>query len=201
MKYTVLAIALLFIAACSKQEQESEKVGTAMSSSFNEVIGPENGYIIENAALASDDEQPVFAIANVCKLVHATTSVLVVHSKDGGTGTILALQVPSFAPGSEINYDGDPGSGTFFVYGSMGTDVLEQETGVVSGMLRLQRTETSEINLGLNREVKKGLGEMEIVVSNIERGQLNIPTEKKYAARYELPVITLDELVKINVAS
>jgi len=36
------------------------------------------------------------------------------------------------------------------------------------------------------------------VVSGIDGGGLKVQAEKKYAARFELPMITLDELSRIN---
>jgi hypothetical protein len=200
MKFTALAICLLLFAACSKQEKGEDKVGTAMNSSFSEVIGSDGGYIIQNAQIAAEGEDAIYSIAGACKLVHGTSSVLIVHSKDDANNgnTILALQIPAFAPGTEQEYAGEPGSSIFFVYGLVDDTEWMNETGLVSGSLRFIAEEESDVNLGLNRSVMNGTGEMEIVVSAIDPGQLTIPMEKKYVARFELPMVTLEELVTIN---
>jgi hypothetical protein len=203
MKYTVLICALTLMVACSKKEQSEERVGTAMNSAYSEVIGSQSGYIIENAQLAGADETPIFSLEKTCNLIRGTGSVMIIHTKDekSSANTILALQFPVFTDGTELAYAGEPGSGGFFVYGYMGNEWLGKETGLISGTLRMMKKEASDINLGLNRDVMNGTGEMEIVVSGIDPAQLNVPKEKKYAARFELPIITLDELMKINTPS
>ena len=73
-----------------------------------------------------------------------------------------------------------------------------RRTGTVEGSLRLVKLAPAANSMGLSRDVQDGTGEMEIVVTGIENGGLNVPAEKKFAASYQLPIITLDELARIN---
>ncbi len=200
MRYAILACALLLVAACSKQEKSEDKVGTAMNTSYSDVIGSDGGYIIENAKITGEGEDAVYKIANACKLSRGTSSVLIIHLKDASIagGTILALQIPSFAEGSELEFAGEPGTSGFYAYGKANNVEIVKASGLISGKLRLTKKSESSVNLGLNRMLMNGLGEMEIIVANIDPGELNIDKEKKYAARYELPIVTLDEMIKMN---
>lgn len=202
MKYAILGFLAIALIGCGKQQETSEeKVGTATTSSFSEVIGASGGYIIENARIAMEGDEVKHSIANACELAEGMSNVLIVHNQNASAGgnTILALQFPNFAPGTEIEYAGEPGTGSFFVYGDLDGMTIAAETGLISGTVRLIKKEESEVTLGLNRDVMQGIGEMEIVVSAIDPNGLDVESEKKFVARFELPIVTLEELTKMNM--
>jgi hypothetical protein len=55
----------------------------------------------------------------------------------------------------------------------------------------------SKINLGLNREIKDGVGDIEIAVANIAAAGFTVNAAKKVAARFQLPLISLEEMAKL----
>ncbi|MFA6235557.1 MAG: hypothetical protein WC824_15415 [Bacteroidota bacterium] len=203
MKFGMLLLVLtLFVACTSKQqEKEAEQTGTASGTVSGDVIGANYGYIVENAGIASGDDKIAFSIKGVVKLKEATSQVLIVRTQtaDGNATEMLALEFPSFAEGTAMEFAAGNDKSAFWIFG-MNADKQEvmRRTGTVEGTLRLVKIAAAETSMGLNREVKDGTGEMEIVVAGIDNAGLAVPREKKYAARYNLPMITLDELSRIN---
>lgn len=203
MKYGMLLLVLALFAACSSKQQEenSEKTGTASSTVSNEVIGADYGYIIENAAIASENDKDAFSIKGIVRLKKATSQVLIVRTQsgDGKSTEMLALEFPSFAEGTAVDFATGNDKSSFWIFGiNAEKQEVMSRTGVIEGSLRLVKIAPAEIRMGLNREVFDGTGEMEIIVTGIDNGGLDIPEEKKYAARYNLPMISLDELARIN---
>ncbi len=206
MKHTafpVFALTLLLLTGCGKQQPAAEQTATVSQSGTLDIMDAKNGYIVENAQFADASSEQAFAIDGRVALTEGTSSVLIIRqqsSADGGV-TILALQFPSFATGSAIDYTGDAATARFHVIGKKdGADVYT--TGaLVSGQLRFTRKQPSSVTLGLDRTVHEGLGEMEISVSEIDGGGLSVPASKKYAAQFTLPIITLKELAAMNTAS
>ena len=114
---------------------------------------------------------------------------------------LLAIQFPSFAAGTTQDYTGDTLQARFWVMGSTADGAVMIPTGLISGSLRCIKKDKSTLNLGLNRDLLDGIGDVELVVANIVPGPLTFPAEKKYAARFQLPIITLAEMAKIAQAS
>lgn len=200
MKYLFVLVAFALVAGCSKQQKTEDQAGTASRSTYSEVIDSNQGYIIENASLAEANQIATFTIANQFQLVEGTTSVLIIRSNanDKGAETLLALQFPSFAEGTTSEFGGDSKIAQFWVIASSEKGKTARNSGLISGSLRFIKKAPSSITLGLNREMTDGIGDIEIVVANIEAPGLNIPVEKKYAARFKLPIISLKELVSLN---
>ncbi|MBE0642951.1 MAG: hypothetical protein IH600_02630 [Bacteroidetes bacterium] len=197
-----LLVLILLVACSSKQEdQNTQQTGTASGTMAGEVISADNGYIIENAGIAADNDAVAFSIKGVVKLKEATSQVMIVRtqSTDGNATEMLVLEFPSFAEGTALDYVAGSDKSTFWIFG-LNADKQEimRRTGAVEGNLRLVKLAPAQNSMGLNREVMDGTGEMEIVVSGIDNGGLAVPAEKKYAARYQLPIITLNELARIN---
>lgn len=206
MKYTLLLLAVLMFAACgSKQEsqiegQDGAMTGAAEGTMSGEIITAGTGYIITDAGIADEGDPAAFSIKGVLRLKAAPTQVLVVRTQtDGGATEMLALEFPAFADGTALAYPGDQGDAAFWLFGiTPGKEEVMTSTGDVRGSLRLLKTDAAENALGLTREVVDGIGEMEIVVTGIDARGLDVPGEKKYAARYRLPMLTLDEFARIN---
>lgn len=213
MRYTqllhvcTLLAALAFFTACgSKQEEQTEgqdgaMTGAAEGTLSGEIITAGTGYIISNAGIAEEGEDAAYSIKGAMRLKEAPTQVLVVRtqSADGAATEMLALEFPSFADGTALEYPGEAGRAAFWLFGINGAkEEIMQRTGDVKGSLRLLKTDAAQSALGLSRDVTDGIGEMEIVVTGIDARGLGVPSEKKYAARYRLPLITLDEFARIN---
>lgn len=203
MKYIPLLFVLVLLTACSskEQEQKAEPAGTAGRTISGEVIGANDGYIIEHAAIAAADVEPTFSIKGVVGLKEANANVMIVRTQgmEGKATEMLVLQFQSFAEGTLVTFaPGSPASG-FWIFGTTAEkkEVMKR-TGAIAGTVRLVKQQPAENSMGLNRRLRLGSGEMEIVVTGIESEGLDVPTEKKYAAQYRLPMITLDELARIN---
>jgi hypothetical protein len=203
MKYMVLLFVVMLTAGCGSQQQQQaeEQRGTAGDTMGGEVISADDGYIVQNAGIAGKADEVAFSIKGVVNLKSSTSQVLVVQSRsrDGKATEMLVLEFPSFAEGTERVFSPDDNTAGFWVFG-MTKDRQEvmQRTGTIEGHLRLAKIRPAANSLGLNRDMSDGTGDMEIVVTGIDNGGLDIPVEKKYAARYQLPMISLDEFARIN---
>jgi hypothetical protein len=198
MKAILPVLVLFMFAGCAKKSSE-EQAGTASRSAYSEVIDQNQGYVVEDARFAQDGDTAPLVMDGGLKLAKGTGSVVVIRGVGGdGASTILALQIASFAPGSSVEYGGEAGSAQFWVAGTVGGSAVRKETGLVSGNIRMIKDEWSDLDLGLNRSIRRGVGDLEVVVANIDPAGLNLPREKKYAARFQLPIVTLDELVRIS---
>lgn len=193
-------LVLLLTTGCQQKKQTAEQAGTATESSFSEVIDHGQGYIIQNAKLADTSETPALVMSSGLRLASGTTSVLVIrgNSTDKSVESTLALQLDGFAPGSSIEYSGDRDKAQFWIAGKLEDRSIAHESGLISGSLRCIKDEWSDLDLGLNRALKEGIGDVEVVVANIDPAGLSHPNEKKYAARFQLPLITLAELIRIT---
>lgn len=201
MKYVLtLAIACLVLACSTEKKEAEEQSGSATSMLTVDVIDADLGYIIENAALASGDEDATYSVKGAFKLRPGNSQVLVVRtqSREGGFTELLALEYPDFVEGTRAEFSGDDLTAGFWVYGIQEKREVIMRTGKVSGFIRLTKLETAPDEADLARDVKTGSGEMEIVVSDIEHADLPLPAEKKYAAKFSLPVVSLAEYARIN---
>lgn len=205
MKYTLLLLAFALAVGCSSKQQDQSQQpeaqsGTASGTVSGEVITADNGYIVQNAALAGEGDKVAFSIKGMVKLKEATSQVLIVRTQSGNGATeMLALEYPSFAEGTAMDFVAGSGKSGFWVFGvTANKQEVMQRTGTIEGGLRLVKMKPAGNSMGLNREVLDGTGEIEILVKGIDNGGLAIPVEKKYAARYQLPMITLDEFARIN---
>lgn len=201
MKYAAIVLMTVLMISCSSQEKKAdEQAGSATETISGDVIGSDMGYIVENASLATADDEATFSIKGGLKMRPGTSQVLVVRteSASGGFTELLALEFPAFAEGTRMDYAGGNDKSNFWIFGvSDGQDIIRQ-TGTIDGSIRLVKTESSNNTLGLNRDVQLGVGEIEVVVTGIDNTDVPIEVEKKYAARFRLPMITLDELARIN---
>ncbi len=199
---TFLLVLALFVGCGSKQDdQNTQQTGTAAGTMAGEVISADNGYIIENAAIATADDPVAFSIKGVVTLKKAASQVMIVRtqSMDGGATEMLVLEFPSFAEGTVMEFAAGSPNAAFWIFGlNAEKQEVMRRTGTVEGSLRLVKLAPAANSMGLSRDVQDGTGEMEIVVTGIENGGLNVPAEKKFAASYQLPIITLDELARIN---
>ena len=207
MKYTILLLAFALFTACSSRQEEATDgqdpamTGTAEGTMSGEIITADNGYIIQNAGIAGEGDNAVFSIKGAMKLKEAPTQLLVVRTQtaDGAATEMLVVEFPSFADGTALEIGDGNASGAFWIFGLTPdkTEIMKR-TGEVAGTLRLIKTGEAENALGLGRAVSDGIGEMEVVVSGIDPAGLDVQTEKKYAARFRLPMLTLDEFARIN---
>lgn len=201
MRPFMILLFVALISACSQeQKQGEEQAGTATTSVSGDVISGSMGYIVENARFAGAEEQATFSIKGALGLIPGDAQVLIVRteSTEGGFTELLGLQFPAFATGSRIEYaPGDDRSG-FWVFGVDGDNEVLRRTGMIEGSVRFVKKEEAENSLGLSRAMVNGVGEIEIVVTGIDNSGIPVQPEKKYAARFRLPMITLDELSRIN---
>lgn len=202
MRSIILLLTFAFVlSACSKTEEKAgEEAGTATTTVSSEVIGGSMGYIVENARIANDSETAEFTIKGTLKLSSGTSQVMIIRteSENGGFTELLALQFPKFVPESKVEYLAGDGRGAFWVFGVSGDKEVMRNTGSVEGSIRFVKMEAAENSLGLSRDVENGVGEIEVLVTGIDNSGIPVQTEKKYAARFRLPMITLDELSRIN---
>lgn len=207
MKVTILLLVIVLVAGCGNSQKEqqntetqTEQSGTATGSVSGEMMSADDGYIIENAGLAASGDEATVTIKETIRLKSAMSDVVVIRSTspDGKSTEMLALEIRKFAEGTEVQFDPANATAAFWIFGMVDKKEVMARTGTVEGSVRLAKMKPAANSLGLNREVVDGTGDMEIVVSGIEPHGLNIPTQKKYAARYQLPMITLDEFARIN---
>ena len=208
-----LLLAVTLLTACGSKKEGADatqtaqnmttvdgaQTGTSAGSVSGDVIGSDLGYIVENASIVTDPAAAVFSIKNTVLLGKGTTSVLVVRTKtEGGVTEFLALQFPSFADGTSLEYMAGEGNSGFWLFGVKGKKEIMKATGSVQGTIRLLKKAPSTATLGLDRALMDGTGEIEVVVTGINPEGLDVTTEKKYAARFNLPIISLTELAKLN---
>ena len=198
-KSAALLLGLALLAGCGKKQAEDGQAG-ATQSAFTDVMDSKNGYIVENARLATADDNNAFVITGGCKLAAGTSSVMIIRGEGGdpSSTTILALEFPSFAAGSSLEFDGTQSHAQFWVVGKQKENPTAMPSGLISGSLRFIKKNPSKINLGLGRDLIDGVGDIEVVVANISVPGVKMDAVKKYAARFNLPFITLEEMVKIN---
>jgi hypothetical protein len=202
MKQTFLILLIVAMATgCGSREQKNEvQSGDATAGISADIIGSDMGYIVEDARFAPDDAEAAFSIKGMMKLTEGPGSVLIVRTSggEGHTTQLLALALPGFAEGTRVEFTPDDGNAGYWIFGIHDGNEVLQRTGRIEGTLRLVKTEAAANNFGLDRDVQNGVGEIEVVVSGIESGGLPLDAEKKYAARFRLPIVTLDELARIN---
>jgi hypothetical protein len=210
--YLFLLTAVLLTACGSRQEgadgtqtAQSEmtshgaQTGTSAGTVSGEVIGSDMGYIVENARISGDQSSAAYSIKNVLRISKGTSTVLLVRTQtEAGVTEFLALEFPRFADGTSIEYASGEMDAAFWIFGMKDKLEIMKQTGAVEGTLRLLKTSPSTANLGMQRKLTDGVGEMEVVVVGIDNEGLDVPNEKKYAARFTLPIITMDELAKLN---
>lgn len=197
-----LSMTILLLAGCAKREQSDAQAG-ATQSAYTDVIGSNRGYIVENAQFAAADDKALFTIGDKFALAAGSSSVLILREQESESrpGYILALQFPTFAPGTSKDYGTDPQAAQFWLLGTADKVSIVAQTGTVSGSVRFIKKAQSTIDLGLNREITDGVGDIEVVAAGISVEKLKFDTSKKFAARFQLPIITIEELAKINQPS
>ncbi len=201
MRPFILVVLIALFSACSQEHRQAEEqAGTATTTVSGEVISGRMGYIVENARFAAEDEQAPFSIKGALELTAGDSQVIIIRttSTEGGFTELLALQFPAFATGTQIEYAPGDDRSAFWVFGIDDDSDVMRRTGIIEGSVRFVKKETAEQSLGLSRSVVDGVGEIEIVVTGIDNSGISVQTEKKYAARFRLPMITLDELSRIN---
>lgn len=207
MKFAILVFAIALVSGCATKEQDqrntepqAEQGGTATGSVSGEIMTADDGYIIENAGLAGDGDEATMTIKETIRLKSATSDVMIIRSTsvDGTATEMLALEIRKFAEGTEVQFDPADAKAAFWIFGLADKNEIMARTGTIEGSVRLAKMKPAANAMGLNRSVIDGTGDMEIVVSGIDAGGLDVPSEKKYAARYQLPMITLDEFARIN---
>lgn len=198
-RFSLLLLGMLLIAGCSKKDAAEQQTGTAAQSAFTDVMDQKNGYIVENAgivlpAATATTEGESF------KLASSTTCVLVIESQatENQPGYLLALQFPTFAAGAVQEYGGDGSTAEFFLVTKANGALTYMASGLISGSVRFAKKEASTIDIGLNREMQCGYGDIDVVVSNIKVGATKFEPTKKFSARFEMPIIALDELTRIK---
>ena len=206
MKYAVLILALFLTVGCGRTEQNGndsqsgadEQTGSSAAMVSADVIGSDMGYIVENARIVSDDAPAAYSIKGKVKLAEGTGQVLIVRTQTGGFTELLAVGFPEFVTGARFDVTaGTPDAG-YWIFGINGEEEILRQTGMVEGTLRFVKRESAEDALGLSRDVENGVGEIEVVVTGIDNSGTAVEAEKKYAARYRLPFISIDELARIN---
>mgnify|MGYP000513047322 CR=1 FL=1 len=202
MKQAILFfVIVVMVAGCGSQEQKDEaQSGSATSGVSADIIGSDMGYIVDNARFAPEDADAAFSIKGMMKLASGPGTVLIVRTSagEGNATQMLALALPGFAEGTRVDFTPEDGNAGYWVFGIHEGGEVMTRTGRIEGTLRLVKTEDAVNSFGLSRDVQNGVGEIEIVVSDIDNGGLPLEAEKKYAARFRLPIVTLDELARIN---
>lgn len=201
MRSLLLFLVVVMVTACSSREEKSDtQAGTATETVSADVIGGDMGYIVENARLTPEGEQAELNIKGGMQLSSGESQVLVIRtqSEEGGFTEWLALQYPAFSTGARLEYAAGDDRTAFWVFGIAGDQEVIRRTGTVEGNIRFIKQEPAENSLGLNRNVTNGVGEIEVVVMGIDNADIPVQSEKKYAARFRLPIITLGELARIN---
>ncbi len=202
MRLFAIGLCLLLVVGCKKGGDS--QAGTATQAGYSEVIGSTNGYIIQNAKIViKQGEQVAVNLNDALKLGNGTTNVLVIRgtNSDNSASTILALQFPAFAEGTVTEFDGSASEAQFYIFGKLNGAPSVKETGLISGSVRCGKTQPSTVNLGLNRDIQDGVGDMEIMISNIQPGGFKYDAKRKYTAHFTLPMIKLDEMARLNMPS
>ncbi len=185
--------------AQSEMTADGAQTGTSVGTVSSEIIGSDFGYIVENAKIVLDPASAAYTIKNVFSLAKGTSNVLMIRTRtQEGATELLALQFPTFADGTTMEYGAGESNAGFWLFGMKDKREILKPTGGVEGTIRLVRKEASTATLGLRRDVSDGVGEIEIVVVGIDPEGLDVPFQKKYAARFKLPMISLAELAKID---
>lgn len=204
MKHMMLLLLFALLSGCNQKEKQSDEYSFDSGLSIDgEMLGADDGYIIENAGIADEGDPAAVTVEDLLPLHSATTNVLVVRteSRDGTSIQFLALEFPALDEGSVMEYQAGGRQATFRLFGHIDDETeIRNITGSIEGTMRILRLRRLEQSMGLNREIIGATGDMEIVVSDIENQGLDVPKEKKYATRYRLPIITLDEFARINQA-
>lgn len=204
MRHYLLLTLLVLTIGCGKKNQSDSQAGTASQSNYTEVISSSSGYIIQNAKIVTDkNEQPSFTLNGALKLGASNTSVMVIRgaNKDNSASTLLALQIPTFSEGAMTEFDGSAASAQFILFGNVDGQAKVHESGLISGSVRFIKMTPSSLNLGLNRALMEGTGEMEVIVSNIQPSSFSYDAQKKFIARYSLPMVKLDEIMRLSLPS
>ena len=206
----VLLVFLVFIptkntetkATDSKTETSAPASGTVSGSMYSEVIDNAHGFIIENVSFADQNNQKAITLFGAAKVVDGTSSLMVIkgQGKDASVKTLLFLQFSKFAEGSAVEFNGDPKSAQFYVAGTADGKQSIQESGLISGSVRFVKTQPGTTSIpGYTGELREGTGDMEVIVSNINASGLAIDKEKKYTARYALPIVPFSKWAALNV--
>lgn len=198
-RFSLLLLGMLCIAGCAKKDAADEQAGTAAQSAFTDVIDQKNGFIVENAAIAAPGAAAVYSEGDAFRLAAGTSSVLIIRGEAAGAkpGYLLALQFPAFAPGAVQEYGGDGSVAQFFLITKAGGTATYAASGLISGSIRFAKKEDAAIDIGLNREMQAGVGDIDVVVSNIAVGDTGFEPTKKFPAKFQLPIITLNELARV----
>lgn len=196
MKYVAFVVTMLVIAGCGKTDQQADTAGTATQSSYASVIDEKNGYIVENAAIAPAGSTDGFLLAGHVRLIPGSGNVLIYRGRQKDVEEVLAVQFSSFTPGAAEDYTGGDARAQYWMIG--GAPPTGMQSGIISGTLRFSKKEPSTVTLGLNRDVLQAVGTMEISVSNIDSGVLNLEPSRAFSAKYRLPVITFQELQTVS---
>lgn len=193
-----LSLVMLVLAGCGQQQKTEGQPGTAQSA-YTDVIDSNRGYIVEGARFAAEGEPATFSIGDKFRLAPGASSVLILREKESEAtpGYILALQFPSFVPNSTVEYGADAAASQYWVIGLKDGKPSSLKTGLISGSLRFVKQAPSKINLGLNREIRDGVGDIEIAVANIAAPSFTVDAAKKVAARFQLPLLSLEEMAKL----
>ncbi|MDH7515632.1 MAG: hypothetical protein QHI48_07155 [Bacteroidota bacterium] len=197
--HLALFLAALLLTGCSKQQRNEDQAGAAQASNMD-VLAGDRGYIIENARFAGTGDAVLYRIGDGFKLTTGTSGILVIREqeREGSPGYILALQFPVFAAGTTKDYGDDPESAQFWLVTSGPGGQKVTRTGVISGSIRFVKKSPADLDLGLNRQITNGVGDVEIVVANIRGEGVATDATKKFNARFILPIVTLEEMAKIS---
>jgi hypothetical protein len=201
---TIGLLALLVCGGCGKQQQAEKLASGIQAPMYNEVIDNRNGYIVENARLPLSNETPDLVLDGKCGLKEGTAQVMVLRtaSDDKSQRSVLALELPAFTDGSV--YDFAPGGpkAQYWVISVENGTALASKCGSIEGRVRFIKSSASQIDLGLGREMLDAIGEIEISVSGITpAGTNSFDANRKYAARFQLPILTSAEFRRINKSS
>ncbi len=197
---TILSVAAMIFAGCAKQgQQPGDKAGAAEAAKM-ELIGSDRGFIIENARFTAEGESGKYKIGSGFSLIDGQTSVLIITEKEqeGKPGYVLALQFPVFAEGTSKDYSDDAEACRFWVMELVDGSSKMSAGGRITGGLRFIKKSPSAINLGLNREILDGEGDIEVTVGGIESSHPSLKGDKSFDARFRLPMVTLEEMARVQ---
>ncbi len=196
----VLAVVLLLVSdGCGRQRPSSGTASSIDTPALADVIDSRSGYIIDNAGIAPLGTVPVVAIEDSFGLVPGRGMVMIIRTvcEDESAQMLLALEMDGFVPVTDHTFRPADGRSAFWVFGTDAGMAVRRRTGQVEGVIHATEQSPSKVDLGLGRALQDAHGDITLAVTNIDAGSLKVDRVRKYASRFALPILTLDEMKKL----
>jgi len=192
MRHIIALPVLVLSMALSLAQAQTNSVN---HTGYTDVLDNTGGFILDNALLADEGRPDAKWLFGVSPVVEGNGSLMVIRTAgvDESEKLLLILQIPRYTEGSEVEFTGKSGEGRFYIVISTSDSDLVQEGGSFSGNVRLSRNISANTAPGSKNEFRQGVGDIDVLVSNIANGNHPTYVTKKYAAQYNLPIVPLEQ--------